>query len=398
MKFAASQPSLVAAFSNIIKAIPSKHPTPVCLHVHAALKGNNLTLTAYNLEYALEQQIEVKGLRDGAFLIPARETLNMLKALPDIMVDCESKGERFAITYSTGIYTDNKGQVEFATEYVGNYPKFPSASGKTFLLEIPREKLVKNLTKLLPFVSRDELRPQLTGLYFELTQGLLRLVTTDGHRMTRISRLLETDQNIEAKGIIPSAPLSNLLQLLKAPGNKKTLTVSILAAMGESGVESFSFVFSTPNDGRLTLSVAAIEGRYPNFDAVIPDHSKTNHVLTVDKDGFESSVARMALVSNEISRQVRLRCNGKVILCAEDIETGKSASEDISEFTNWTAHDEDEFAIGFNAGYMLDVLKPIETGEAVLKMGRPQDGIIITPTEDDENEELLLLCMPVRLN
>jgi DNA polymerase-3 subunit beta len=144
--------------------------------------------------------------------------------------------------------------------------------------------------------------------------------------------------------------------------------------------------------GNTTLITKLIEGRYPNYEAVIPSENKSK--LTVDLDQLNSAVLRASIVSNEISRQIRMKLKGdQMQILVEDIEQGNEGQETLPCVFTGEAMD-----IGYNAGYVLDVLKQIDTGEVVFELGTPTSAGIVKPTEQEKDEDLLMLVMPVRLN
>jgi len=233
------------------------------------------------------------------------------------------------------------------------------------------------INKVMFAVSRDELRPQLTGVYMKVMPNELRLVTTDGHRLVKI---MQKHGGFKGEGhecIIPAKAMNTVARMCEREGE-----VQVFLGDNQIGFRC----------GPTTLITKLIEGRYPNYEAVIPPENKS--LLTVDLDQLQAAVRRAAIVSNEISRQIRLKLrNDHMQILVEDIEQGNEGQETVPcTFTG------EPMDIGYNAGYVLDILKQVDTGEVVFELGTPTSAGIVKPTEQEKDEDLLMLIMPVRLN
>jgi DNA polymerase III subunit beta len=370
MKFAVSQSSLLAALQPLSTVVPMKSPMPVLTHFLAQLSGNALTLTATDLEVSMETRLEVKGTKDGKALLPARKFLDMIREFPDVVVEVEALDSG-----RIKLYAEEK-KYDLSGENVQNYPKVPSfAEAEAFSLE--QTKLHRAISKTGFAVSRDELRPQLTGFYMKIGGGELRLVTTDGHRLVKLIAKYEAFKGEAKECIVPAKAMNTVARLCMGEGKADIFF----------GMNQIAFRI-----GPTTLITKLIEGRYPNYEAVIPTENK--NVLTVDLDQLQAAVRRAAIVSNEISRQIRLKLrNDHVQIMVEDIEQGNEGQETVPCTYVGEAMD-----IGYNATYVLDVLKQVDTSEVVMDLGTATSAGIVRPTEQEKDEDLLMLIMPVRLN
>ena len=369
MNFSASQSALLTALQPLAAVVPTKSPMPVLTHLLAQLSGNMLTLTATDLEVSMETRIDVKGVRDGRALLPARKFLDMIREFPDVMVSIEA-------TDSGHIKLGADGKkYDLAAETVQNYPKVPSLTNVPVFL-IDRGKLRRAISKVVFAVSRDELRPQLTGVYVKVAPDMLRLVTTDGHRLVKITLQHDGFKGEAEECIVPAKAMNTVSRLCEREGNAE-----ILFSPAQIGFRI----------GPTTLITKLIEGRYPNYEAVIPTDNKNR--LTVDLEQLNASVRRASIVSNEISRQIRMRLRADhVEIQVEDIEQGNEGEETVP--CTYTGEPMD---IGYNSGYVLDVLKQVDTSEVVFELGTPTSAGIVRPTEQEKGEDLLMLIMPVRL-
>lgn len=370
MKFQASQSSLFSAFQTLATIIPAKSPMPVLMHFLVQLSGKKLTVMATDLEVSMETQMEVTGEQDGHALLPARKFLELLRDFPDVPITVEA-----ADSGRIKLEADDK-KYNLSGENVQNYPKVPSLENVE-PLRISQGQLRRMISKCGFAVSRDELRPQLTGVYAKVSPQELRFVTTDGHRLVKIGYQHKgfTGQAMEC--IVPAKAMQNAARLCEREGEMEMFFTDKQMAF---------------RVGPTTMITKLIEGRYPNYEAVIPSDNKNK--LTLDLDQFQAAVRRAAIVSNEISRQIRLKITkDNVEILVEDIEQGNEGRESVPGTYAGEAMD-----IGYNAAYVLDVLKQIDTGEVVLDLGTPTSAGIVRPTEQEDKEDLLMLIMPVRLN
>jgi DNA polymerase III subunit beta len=370
MKFSASQSSLQNGLQPLAAVVPTKSPMPVLTHFLTQLSGNVLTITATDLEVSIETQIEVKGMKDGRALLPARKFLEEIRAFPDVMVTIEASE-----TGKIKLDAENN-RYDLSAESVANYPKVPVLD-EAASFSLDRVRLRRLIDKTIFAVSRDELRPQLTGVYMKVMPNELRMVSTDGHRLVKMSVQHEGYTGEPRECIVPAKAMNTVARMCSGEGNVQLLF----------GANQLAF-----RVGATTLITKLIEGRYPNYEAVIPSENK--NLLTAELEALRSAVLRASIVSNEISRQIRMKLKSdQMQILVEDIEQGNEGQETLP--CTYTGEPMD---IGYNAGYVLDILKQIDTGDVVFELGSPTSAGIVKPTEQEKDEDLLMLIMPVRLN
>jgi DNA polymerase-3 subunit beta len=373
MKFSASQSNLLSSILPLSAVVPVKSPMPVLSHILADLKGNVLFLTGSDMEVTMQTRVEVNGFEDGRLLLPSRKFVELLRGLPDEQITVErvkSKENQIKIS-------DTEGR-EYAcsAENVETYPQIPKIEQK-HVFKIERNKLRRLITKCLFAVSRDELRPQLTGVYLKVNAEHIQMVTTDGHRLVRVGYKSKGYSGDEQFAIVPSKAMGAVQRISEGEGDAEITFAGTQLAF---------------RIGNTTLITRLIEGKYPNYQAVIPSENK--NLLKVDLDQLISAVRRAAIFSNEISRQIRMHLEkSEMQIRVEDIEQGNEGFESVPCEFNGEIMD-----IGYNAGYVLDVLKQVDTNEVNFELGTATSAGIVRPTEQEENEDLLMLIMPVRLN
>ena len=370
MKFTASQSSLLAGLQPVAGIVPAKSPMPVLTHLLAEVSGNTLTVSATDLELSMETKVEVKGLKDGRALLPARKFLEEIREFPDVPITVEAtESGRIKLGAEDKNY-------DLSGESVQNYPKMPSLEEKDMLV-LERARLRRMIGKVIFAVSRDELRPQLTGVYFKVSADEARMVTTDGHRLVKIVQKHGGYKGEVHECIVPAKAMSTVARMCEREGD-----VHISFTPNQIGFRI----------GNTTLITKLIEGRYPNYEAVIPGENK--NTLTLELEQFHASVRRAAIVSNEISRQIRLKLRSDHLqVTVEDIEQGNEGQETVP-----CTYVGEPMDIGYNASYVLDVLKQVDTPEVAFELGTPTSAGIVKPTEQEKDEDLLMLIMPVRLN
>jgi DNA polymerase-3 subunit beta len=370
MKFSASQSTLLSGFTPLAGVIPSKSPLPALAHVFAELRGNKLTLAATDLEVSMETVIEVAGKADGKALLPARRITEIIRELPEMMLSIAvDKGHRITIEGESGNY-------KLSGEDVEGYPQLPTLQ-KPEVFAIDKGRLQRLISKTLFAVSRDELRPQLTGVLLQVRSGEVRCVSTDGHRLVQVKAMEIPYSGEPHDFIIPAKAMTTVLRNSEGEGQ--------MELQFEGTQLCFSF-------GDTKLTTRLIEGRYPNYEAVIPKSNE--NILKMDLDALRAAVRRVSIFSNEVSRQIRLKLGPESVeISGEDLEQGGEAKETVPCEYKGTPMD-----IGYNASYVLDVLKQIDTTEVLFELGTPTSAGLVKPTEQEKNEDLLMLVMPVRLN
>lgn len=368
MKFSVASSDLNKALSAVIGAVPNKATLPILETILFQNEGGKLRLTATDLEISIVETLEVDSEEDGAVAIPARRLLETLRQLPNIPVFFDVD-ERKNVQFRT-----DKGNYKLVGEDPDEFPDVPSLDSG---VNIPTtaESMRNAIQRTLFAVSSDDLRPAMMGVYFEVGTEESRFVATDGHRLVRyINKNIIASEPVNF--IVPDKALGLIQKSLN--GDDCTLTVSPDHARFESG--------ST------VLITRLINEQYPNYDSVIPkDNDKE---LSINKEQMLSTVKRVSIFSSTTTRQIRLQLEAdKLTIRAEDLDMSSEAKETIScEYGN------DEMEIGFNAKYLADVLSHIEAEDVNFEFSTPNRAGIVKPSEQSENEEILMLVMPVMLN
>lgn len=368
MRFNISSSDLVKALSAVSGAVPNKATLPILETILFESEDGKLRLTATDLEISIIEYVEADIPEDGAVAIPARRLTETLRQLPDIPVDFEID-EKYNVKFST-----DKGTYKLVGEDPDEFPEIPDLNEGT-ALQTDKDLIVNAIKKTLFAVSNDDLRPAMMGVYFDIGPEESKFVATDGHRLVKyIKSDLTADE--EMKFIVPEKALSLVEKALHAEACELTVT--------EDHVRFKS--------GNTIVITRLINEQYPNYESVIPkDNDKQ---LVISKEQMLSTVRRVAIFSSTTTRQIRLQMSAdSLTIRAEDIDMSSEAKETVA-----CEYDNEEMEIGFNAKYLSDVLSNVDGEEVYFEFSTPNRAGIVKPSEEEENEQMLMLVMPVMLN
>ncbi|MDH5610046.1 MAG: DNA polymerase III subunit beta, partial [Cyclobacteriaceae bacterium] len=316
-------------------------------------------------------ELQVESKEDGKIAIPAKILLETLRNLPEQPV-------AFTIdegTYSIEISSDN-GRYKLAGENATDFPKVPSVS-EGFSVNMSSDILATAINNTIFATSNDELRPAMTGVYIKLEETHTTFVATDSHRLIRYRRV-DVASEMSHTMIIPRKALT----LLKTTLPQENTNVAI-----EFNASNAFFDFNN-----IKMICRLIDERYPDYENVIP--SGNNNVMTINRGEFLSSLKRIAIYSNKTTYQVRLKITGsELLISAEDLDFSNEASERLA-----CEHDGGDIEIGFNARFLIEMLNNLSSNEVYLKLSEPNRAGILFPSDKDENEDVLMLIMPVMIN
>ncbi len=370
MKFTASTTDLQRLLSIIGGVIPAKSTLPILENFLFQISGDQLTITATDLDTAMTVKLNVKGASDGAVAIPAKRLFETIRSLPNTDVTFTVEPENNRVTMAT-----ENGEYKLTGESAENYPAVTSFKGSE-KLDIDDDTLRRLISKSSFAVSSDELRPAMMGILFQIRKDEIRTVATDGHRLVRLINSTFKSSGMEREVVIPAKALNLVLR----SANDSRCEV----AFGEN------HVLFTMDD--TTLITRLIEEKYPNYESVIP--LENDRKLIVDKAQLLSSVRRTALYASSTTHQIRFSLKkSSLAVSAEDIDFGSEARESLScEYSG------EPMEIGFNSAYIIDILSHVDTDEVQFMLSTPTRASIVQPTTQRDGEDLLMLVMPVRLN
>ncbi len=371
MNFIVSSSELLEKLQMINGVVGTNSVLPILEDFLFQIEDGKLTVFATDLETSMSTDVEVEGKENGKVAIPAKIMVETLRNLPDqpvtFLVDDK--------TYGVEITTAN-GVFKVAGENGEEYPRIPEQQDASSL-QLSSDVLQRAIGKTLFAVSNDELRPAMTGVYFKLDETGITFVATDAHKLVKYIR---TDaQNSEASNFIVPR---KALQLAKGALPSEDVAVEI-------SYDSSNAFFKW---GNTNLICRLIDQQYPDFNAVIP--ADNNHVMSIGKREFQMSLRRISIFSNKTTHQVAMKIAGSELqVSAQDLDFSNEANERLV-----CTYDGPDIEIAFNAKFLIEMLSVMDGDEVQLRLSTPTRAGILVPGAPEENEDVMMLIMPVMIN
>ncbi|HMW67363.1 MAG TPA: DNA polymerase III subunit beta [Chitinophagaceae bacterium] len=370
MKFIASSSSLLKQLQHISGVINTNTVLPILEDFLFEIEKNKLTVVATDLETVMRIQLDIEAKDSGRVCIPAKILLDSLKNIPDQPLT-------FNIDKNFGIeITSDNGKYKVMGENPDNFPKEPSADDTTSFT-MTASALVKAINETIFATSNDDLRPAMTGVFFELDNKYLQCVATDAHRLVRYKR---TDVKCPKSDtfIVPRKPLNLVKSAI--PSNEDEVTLSYN--------DNHLFI----KHGSTQMSCRLIDARFPDYKVVIPTDNP--YRLTLNRADFQSALRRVSIFSNKSTNQVALSITGSELqLAAQDVDFSNEGNERMN-----CQYNGEDLVIAFNARFLIEMLGATESNEVNVELSTPTKAGLIKPVDQEDNEELLMLVMPLMLN
>ncbi|MDH5397603.1 MAG: DNA polymerase III subunit beta [Cyclobacteriaceae bacterium] len=371
MKFIVSSASLLKQLSSINGVVTTNPVVPILENFLFEVSEGSLTVTASDLQTSMITELEIESKESGSIAVPAKILMETLKNLPEQPVTFSIDEE----TYSIELSSDN-GRYKLSGENATDFPKVPVVSDD-FSIDLSTDVLGKAINSTIFATSNDELRPAMTGVYMNLSDTNTTFVSTDGHRLVRYRRVDIASEN-GSTIIIPRKALNLLKSTLPTENTSVTIEFNMANAF-------FKF-------GNIRMICRLIDERFPDYDNVIP--SDNNIKMTIDRHEFLSSLRRIAIYANKTTHQIRVKITGsELMISAEDLDFANEANERLT-----CEHDGEDIEIGFNAKFMIEMLNNAQSDRIELHLSAPNKAGLIFPVGQDDNEDMLMLVMPVMLN
>ncbi|OYX27707.1 MAG: DNA polymerase III subunit beta [Flavobacteriales bacterium 32-35-8] len=371
MKFIVSSTYLLKQLQVLGGVINSSNTLPILDNFLFELDKSKLTVSASDLETTMSSSLEVESDSKGSVAIPARLLLETLKTFPEQpltfvvednnTVEISSNHGKYALAYANG----------------NEFPKAVALEDPSTTI-VTGDILATAISKTIFAAGNDDLRPVMSGVFFQFSTSGLTFVATDAHKLVRYKRE-DVKANQVAEFIMPKKPL-NLLKGILA-GSEDDVKI-------EYNDSNAKFTF-----GNSELICRLIDGKYPNYEAVIPKENPNK--LTIDRTQFLNSVRRVSIFSNKTTHQIRLKIAGAELnISAEDIDYSNKAEERLT-----CDYQGDDMQIGFNSRFLTEMLSNLNADDVQLEMSLPNRAGILTPVDGlDEGEQITMLVMPVMLN
>ncbi len=370
MKLKVSRKEFYRAVQKVINVIPSKTTVEIAYNVLLHAEDSTLKIIATDMDITQITWISCEIDEPGAITVPGKLLMDILREMPDIDLEIQSDDD-----YKILINSDF-GHYKISGQDKAEFPSVPVVSSEA-RLELKNNTLKRMIEKTLFACSTDNLRPALTGVFCQILEDEYRMVSTDGHRLVKFINRDYDYPGFTKEIIVPTKALNFVARNLPEEGSHE-ITIS------ENHI-----LFELPNT---KIYSRLITDPYPDYERVIPD--TITKEMTINKEQFISSVKRVSLFSNPMTYQVRLNLQkDNLTVYAQDIDFGGEASENIG--CNFS---DESMEIAYNANYLMDVLRHIDSNEIRFFVEDPDGPGLAFPSEQQEEEELLMLIMPVRLN
>ncbi|AZJ32024.1 MULTISPECIES: DNA polymerase III subunit beta [Tenacibaculum] len=371
MKFIVSSSQLLKQLQVLGGVINSNNTLPILDNFLFELSENELKISASDLETTMSSVIEVESTDTGAIAINARLLLDTLKTFPEQPLTFKIEGD------NTIEIISEQGKYDMAYFSGDEFPKaveLPSPSST----EIPSHILATAISKTIFAAGNDDLRPVMSGVFFQFNSKELTFVATDAHKLVKYTRT-DITADKSAEFIMPKKPLNLLKGILGGSENNVTI---------EYNDTNAKFTFDN-----VVLICRLIDGKYPNYEAVIPKENPNK--LTVDRASFLNSVRRVSIFSSKTTHQIRLKMAGTELnISAEDLDYSNKADERLN-----CDYQGDDMQIGFNSRFLSEMLNNLNSNDVLIEMSLPNRAGILTPIDGTEEGELVtMLVMPVMLN
>jgi len=373
MRFTLSSTTLGSRLADMSKVLSSKSTLSILTSFLFEVKDQYLTITASDSENVMMTTIELTDHDgEGSFCIGSTLILNAIKELPEqpiaFTVDMETL--ELEIAYQNGHFN-------FMASSADQYPVFHGIEGDSATISMPAATLSENINRTFFATTKEDNRPVMSGILFDLTPDYLAMVATDGHKLVRC-RNMSIKSNEPSSFILPQKPAQLLKNMLTKDAGE------VIIRYNDQNAE---ITFDTG-----TLICRLIEGRYPNYNSVIPNDNPCQ--LSIDREAFLSATKRVLIASSLSNLLVRLHVeNGLLRLNADDADFAKKAEESIiCEYTGPTME------IGFKGATLVEILSAITSEQIFLQFADPSRPGIIVPAEQEADEDLLMLIMPMLLN
>jgi DNA polymerase-3 subunit beta len=372
MNFIVSSSQLTSHLQAISRVINSKNTITVLECFLFEFEGNTLKLTASDNDNTLNTSFEVTECsEDFRFAISSKILLDSLKEISEQPVRFEIDKETLEIT----IYYQN-GKYSMVGVNADEYPSAPAMGENSVRLSMPADVLASGISASLFAAADDEIRPVMCGIYFDLTPESVTMVASDGHKLSRC-RDFSVKGAEKSAFILPKKPANLLKNLLaKESGNETMIEFD----------DRFA-VFSLEN---YKLVCRLIEGRYPNYNSVIPQNNPRK--ITADRAAMLGALRRVALFSSQVSLVKLHLQEGSMVISAQNNDFSTFAEESLV-----CSYEGAPMNIGFSASFLIDILNNIPGAEVVIELADPSRAGVMFPAEQQENQELLMLLMPMML-
>ncbi len=373
MKFRVSSTRLLVQLQTLSRVVSTKNTLAILNDFLFNIEGNYLTITSSDSETTMITTIEIENLEgDGRFCVGARLLTDTLKEFSEQLLEFTIDNDNLGI-----LLRSDYGEYKFVGENADQYPNMPEVEAENRQFSIPASTLLNGINRTIFATADDEIRPVMNGVDIDLNEQSVTFVATDAHKLVRyISNSAHLDE--PHSFILPKKPAMLLRNIL--PKEEDNVEVTF---------DSKKVCFQLP---ATTVICLQVEGRYPNYNTVIPQSN--SHCVVVDRLSLLNALRRVQVFSNQGNSLVKLALSeNQIVVSAQDINFSTSAEERVP-----CQYNQEPMNIGFKSVFLIEILANIDATDVRLEIEDPSRAGLILPNEAVEGESLLMLLMPMLLN
>jgi DNA polymerase-3 subunit beta len=367
VKVAIDQKVLTKKIQGISSVVPTKTSLPILSMFLMEAKKGKVYLTANDLDVSLTTTIDCEVTEEGQVAVPGKKFFEIVRSLPEDTVKIDTSGEKITIKC-------RKSRFKMTGKGADEFPKLPEQKALGHI-DVKPDVINDMVSKTVYAVSNDLTRPALCGVLWDVKKDAFTMVATDGHRLSKV--VLKGDfKAVEGQDFIVSPKALNLLRSLIEGAE------DVKIDLAENHV--------TFNLGDSLVYSRLLEGPFPDYRQVIPKDNKKE--LVVNREEFTDACRRVAILSSVITHQVRLAVGSdSLTISVNTPDVGEAVEEVHCHFKH------EPMDIGYNARYLLDILKTMNTEDVTFLLDRSDNAGMLVPVDGDENLDYQCLLMPLRL-
>lgn len=372
MKFQVLSSDLMSHLSTISRVLSNKNSMPILENFLFELNSESLKVTASDGDTTMITTLKIEDVEgEGRFVVPAKTLLDPLKEMPQQMLTFTIDPQNLEIF----VYYEN-GKYNFIASNADEYPVLKGLEADAHVLTLPAQSLLSGISSTLFAAAEDELRPVMNGIYFDVKPECLTFVASDSKKLVRLINSA-IKAGFEASFILP-----------KKPANLLRGTIAKDMETAEISFDSKSARFSL---GDYQISCRLIEGRFPRYESVIPKNN--NNKLTIDRQDCINTLRRIAVFASQATNQVKFELDhNQLTVSAQDVDFSISGVEKIT-----CSYEDTPMQIGFRANFLIEILNTMPSENVEFLLCDSFRACLIVPVENTENEDLLMLIMPMQL-
>ena len=373
MNFKISSTTICNRLQTLNKVINSKNSLSILDSILFELQDNILKMTASDGDITLVSTLEVNSAEgSGKFALNATQIINGLKEIADQPVKITINDQDFKV-----IIKYQNGKCEFNGQSGEDYPIMKGVSEGAQTVKIENNALFNGINKSLFATADDELRPVMNGVFFDIMPDNITFVASDGHKLVR-NRNFAVHGEQATSFILPKKPAKTLKDILVKDDSE--VIIKLDENIAEISVENY------------VLSCRLIEGRYPNYNSVIPKDNPFK--IRIDRQAMIGALRRVLVFASQSTNLIKIRItNNALMVSSQDNEFATNAEESIT-----CEYEGNPMNIGFKGPFLVDILNSISSQEVIFELADPSRAGVIVPAQQEENEDLLMLLMPMMLN